>query len=96
MRAALDELRPDLVLVEAPADAGAALRWIGHPGLVPPVALLGYVVARPERAVFAPLASFSPEWQAARWAVEHGIELRAIDLPLRATLAGGESANRRS
>ncbi len=92
MRAALDELRPDLVLVEAPADAGAALRWIGHPGLIPPVALLGYVVARPERAVFAPLASFSPEWQAARWAVEHGVELRAIDLPLRATLAGGESA----
>ncbi|MGH9272161.1 MAG: DUF5682 family protein, partial [Ilumatobacteraceae bacterium] len=87
MRTALDELRPDLVLVEAPADAGPALRWIGHPGLVPPVALLGYVVARPEWAVFAPLASFSPEWQAARWTVDHDVELRAIDLPLRATLA---------
>ena len=43
-----------------------ALRWIGDAGLVPPVALLGYVVAEPERAVFAPLAAFSPEWQAVR------------------------------
>ena len=55
---------PDVVLVEAPADADAALRWIGDAGLVPPVALLGYVVDQPERAVFAPLAAFSPEWQA--------------------------------
>lgn len=80
---------PDVVLVEAPADTGAALTWIGHAALIPPVALLGYVVARPERALFAPLASFSPEWQAASWAAERGVELRAIDLPLRLTLAGG-------
>ena len=43
-------------------------RWIGDAGLVPPVALLGYVVDQPHRAAFAPLASFSPEWQAVRWA----------------------------
>ena len=46
---ALDDLQPDVLLVEAPADADDALRWIGDAGLVPPVALLGYVVARPER-----------------------------------------------
>ena len=63
VRKALDALRPDVVLLEAPADAAAALTWIGHAGLVPPVALLGYVVAAPQRAVFAPLAAFSPEWQ---------------------------------
>jgi hypothetical protein len=90
VRRALDDLRPDLVLVEAPADATTVLRWIGHPGLVPPVALLGHVVARPERAVFAPLASFSPEWQAASWAAAHDVELRAIDLPLRLALADDE------
>ena len=33
VRRALDVLRPDVVLVEAPADAGAALGWIGHSGL---------------------------------------------------------------
>ena len=82
VRRALDVLRPDVVLVEAPADAGAALGWIGHSGLVPPVALLGYVVNRQERAVFAPFAEFSPEWQAVSWAVEHGVPFEAIDLPL--------------
>ena len=65
---ALDELRPSIVLVESPAETTAAFRWIGEPGLEPPVALLGHVVDEPRRAVFAPLASFSPEWQAVRWA----------------------------
>jgi hypothetical protein len=84
---ALDELRPDVVLVEAPADADDALRWVGDVGLVPPVALLGYVVTQPERAVFAPLATFSPEWQAVRWALANGAVVEAIDLPLAVSLA---------
>ena len=87
MRRALEAIEPDVVLVEAPADAGAALRWIGHPGLVPPVALLGYAVDRPEQAVFAPFAEFSPEWQALSWAVARGVPLEAIDLPLTVALA---------
>jgi len=87
---ALDALAPDIVAVEAPADADDALRWIGDAELVPPVALLGYVVAQPERAVFAPLAGFSPEWQAVRWALEHGAVVEAIDLPLAASLADGD------
>lgn len=94
---ALDELQPDAVLVEFPADAGPLLQWVAR-GLVPPVALLGHVVDQPDVAAFWPLASFSPEWQAFRWALAHGAELRAIDLPLAATLtslhglrsAGGE------
>jgi hypothetical protein len=84
---ALDELRPDIVLVEVPADVDAALRWVGEPGLVPPVALLTYVPAEPGRAAFAPFATFSPEWQAIGWANRHGIEVHAIDLPLAVTLA---------
>jgi hypothetical protein len=85
--AALDQIAPDAVLVEAPADVQSALAWIGHPDLVPPVALLGYVVAEPARALFAPFASFSPEWQAVRWANERGIAVRAIDLPMANTFA---------
>ena len=92
VRRALDELRPEVVLIEAPADADAALAWIGRHGLVPPVALLGYAVASPERAKFAPLASFSPEWQAAAWANEHGVHLQAIDLPWSTSLAAGNTA----
>lgn len=83
--AALAEIEPDVVLVEAPADLQSALGWIGHPGLVPPVALLGYVPSDPSTAVFAPFASFSPEWQTVAWANGRGIEVRAIDLPLAVT-----------
>jgi hypothetical protein len=89
---ALDELRPDVVLVEAPADADDALRWVGDAELVPPVALLGYVVTQPERAVFAPLATFSPEWQAVRWALANDAVVEAIDLPLAVSLAAEEEA----
>jgi hypothetical protein len=84
---ALDEIDPDVVLVELPADAQSALGWIGDPGLVPPVALLGWVAAEPARAAFAPLATFSPEWQAVEWANRRSVEVRAIDLPLSVTFA---------
>lgn len=83
---ALDEIGPSIVLVESPADTTSAFRWVGE-GLEPPVALLGHVVDDPRRAVFAPLASFSPEWQAIRWASEHAVPVEAIDLPLSISLA---------
>ncbi|MGH9134986.1 MAG: DUF5682 family protein, partial [Ilumatobacteraceae bacterium] len=89
---AFDELHPDVVLVESPADTSAALAWIGDPGLVAPVALLGHVVDRPHRAAFAPLAAFSPEWQAVAWANARDVPVRAIDLPLANTLAGTDDA----
>ena len=76
------------MLVEAPAETTSALAWIGDEQLVPPVALLGHVVDQPHRAAFAPLASFSPEWQAVAWANARGVEVRAIDLPLANTLTG--------
>jgi hypothetical protein len=84
---ALDELQPSIVLIESPAETTAAFTWIGDDGLEPPVALLGHVVDDPRRAVFAPLASFSPEWQAVLWANAHEVPVEAIDLPLAVTLA---------
>ncbi len=89
--AALDELEPSIVLVESPAETGAMFRWIGDEGLEPPVAMLGYVVDDPRHAVFAPLASFSPEWQAIRWANARGVPTVAIDLPLANVLAPGRA-----
>ena len=84
---ALDQLRPDVVLLEVPADIGPALRHVGEAGLEPPVALLGWEVKRPARALFVPFARFSPEWQALCWAAQQGVEVRPIDLPLGITLA---------
>ena len=84
--AALDELVPDVVAVELPADTQPLLGWVTS-GLVPPVALLGHVIGQPSRASFLPFAEFSPEWQALRWAAHHGRQIAAIDLPLCNLLA---------
>jgi hypothetical protein len=81
LRSALDALRPDAVLVEGPPDAEEVLPLIARSGMVPPVALLIYPVEEPRRAVYYPFAGFSPEWQALRWAFEHGVPARFMDLP---------------
>lgn len=90
---ALERLQPTVVLVELPADCEAALAWVGHEQLQPPVALLGHVLDQPQRAAFLPFAVFSPEWQAFVWARAHDVPIRAIDLPLQLSLAGGGDAD---
>lgn len=78
---ALDELRPVAVLIEGPADATALLPMLADPMMQPPVALLCYPEDDPSATSFWPFAEFSPEYQAALWAVRHGAALRFIDLP---------------
>lgn len=95
VRRALDETRPAVVAVELPADLEPLLRDIA--GLEPPVALLGAERDRPDgvgSAVFLPLATFSPEWQAITWAAEHGVPVVAIDLPLATWLAAPTDVRR--
>jgi len=79
--AALDALRPTAVLIEGPADASDLLPMLADPAMVPPVALLVYASDDPARAAFWPFAAYSPEYQAACWAVRNGAVLRFIDLP---------------
>lgn len=78
---ALATLRPDLVLVEGPPELDQVLPLLTDPEMTPPVAGLIYVADQPRLASFYPLASFSPEWVAIRWALSTGTEVRAIDLP---------------
>jgi hypothetical protein len=78
---------PDIVLIEGPADAEGVLPLAADIDMRPPVALLGYVLDRPERAVFSPFASFSPEWVALTWALRAGVPVRFIDLPVKLSLA---------
>ena len=78
---ALDDIQPDAVLIELPADCESMLRWVADAELRPPVALLGYLPADVSRAAFWPLAEFSPEWQAIGWALAHGIDPVPIDIP---------------
>lgn len=78
---ALDALQPGTVLIEGPADASHLLPMLADPAMATPVALLTYAEDDPANASFLPFAEYSPEYQAARWAVAHGAALRFIDLP---------------
>ncbi|MFI6688639.1 DUF5682 family protein [Streptomyces sp. NPDC050485] len=90
VRDALEAARPRAVLIEGPPEGDALLVLAGDPDLRPPVALLAHVLDDPGRAGFWPMAEFSPEWVAIRWALEHGAEVRFIDLPAAHSLATGE------
>ncbi|WP_329571081.1 DUF5682 family protein [Streptomyces sp. NBC_01361] len=87
VRAALDAAGPSVVLVEGPPEADALVALAADEGMVPPVALLAHVVDEPGRSAFWPLAEFSPEWVAIRWALERDVPVRFIDLPAAHSLA---------
>ncbi|MFF1440204.1 DUF5682 family protein [Streptomyces sp. NPDC058295] len=89
--ALLDEAKPDVLLVELPAEMQEWLPWLGHEETRAPVAL----AAAPGDGgsgggpAFYPFADFSPELAAVRWAARHGVPVVACDLPL-ADRAWGE------
>jgi hypothetical protein len=87
LRAALEELRPDAILVEGPPEAEPSLALMLREELKPPVALLLYVPDEPRRAVYYPFTEFSPEWQALRYGLERQLPTRFFDLPLAISLA---------
>ncbi len=87
LKAALGQLEPDAVLVEGPPDADALIPFCAHADLEPPVAILVYAPGEPRKAVFYPMASFSPEWNALCYAVERGLPAWFIDLPQANRLA---------
>jgi hypothetical protein len=87
LRLALAAFRPDMILIEGPADADPLVGLVAAEGMSPPVALLAYVPEAPAKAAFWPYAVFSPEWQALRYAVDNDVPVRFCDLPATVTLA---------
>ncbi|WP_246102941.1 DUF5682 family protein [Streptomyces piniterrae] len=87
VRAALEQCEPGAVLIEGPPEADELVPLAGQQSMRPPVALLAHVLDDPGRAAFWPLAEFSPEWVALRWALERGVPVRFIDLPAAHSLA---------
>ncbi|MBO2453772.1 hypothetical protein J4573_42250 [Actinomadura barringtoniae] len=92
VRRALEEFKPDAVLIEGPPEADAIVELATDPEMVPPVALLAYSPGKPpapdgtgegseRKAAFWPFAEFSPEWQAIRYALDAGVPVRFCDLP---------------
>lgn len=92
---ALEELDPDLLLIEGPPEAESLIGLANDPRVVPPVALLHYVEGSPERHLYSPYAEYSPEWQAIGFGLRRGATIRMIDLPLRYQLAPGVEAEGR-
>ncbi|MFC7217834.1 DUF5682 family protein [Streptomyces polyrhachis] len=81
MPALLDTARPEVLLVELPAELQEWLPWLAHEETTAPVALAA--VRDGERSpAFYPFADFSPELAAVRWAARHGVPVVACDLPL--------------
>ncbi|MFD8318710.1 DUF5682 family protein [Kitasatospora purpeofusca] len=87
--ALLDAARPDVLLVELPAEFQPWLDLLADEATRAPVALAAAPAAdRPDDAAagaglaFYPFADFSPELAALRWARRHGVETVACDLPL--------------
>ena len=78
---ALEALEPDILLVEAPADAEDLLDNMLLPDLIPPVAMLLYDKNDLSKASYYPFAEFSPEWQGIKYALDKGIPVRFMDLP---------------
>jgi len=89
---ALEELQPDIVLVEGPPDAHGVLPLLPHETMKTPVALLIYLPDQPRRAVYYPFTEFSPEWQALLYTFRKGIPARFMDLPQAIQLAKEPSA----
>lgn len=85
--AALDSIKPELVLIEGPADCSELLPMLAQAEMRPPVALLAYSADNPAHTLYYPFAEYSPEYQACLWAVRHQVDVRFIDLPVSVQLA---------
>ena len=87
LRRYLDQIKPDLVLIEGLADANELIAQVTRKGTRPPIALLAYTDSLPVRTLIYPLAKYSPEFQAMCWADEHDAAVEFIDLPSDVFLA---------
>ena len=68
--------------MEGAPELDAVLPLVADPAMEPPVAGLVYALDEPSRAAFYPMAAFSPEWIALRWALARGRRVQLIDLPV--------------
>lgn len=80
VRQFLDKVKPDLVLIEGPADFDFLIDDIVSKKLVPPFAIMAYTKEAPIDTILYPFAEYSPEYQAIIWARENNKECHFFDL----------------
>lgn len=83
----LDNVRPKLVLIEAPSDFIDTSDDIVRPETKPPFAVLAYTDHAPVRTILYPFAEYSPEYRAILWCHNNDVEFRFMDLPSNVFLA---------
>ncbi|MEZ4606203.1 MAG: DUF5682 family protein [Deinococcales bacterium] len=90
----LNQLNPDLILIEGPSDASHLIPWLAKDA-EPPLALIVYrpdklAAQTPEQqSMYFPFAIFSPEYQAMTFGLKQDIPTRFFDLPQGHMLAHG-------
>ena len=89
----LERVQPETVLIEGPADGNEWIAPLCSMESAMPAALLAYTTEPPVQTVLWPFAEFSPEYQAMRWAVAHGVPVRFCDLPAACVLAEQSEAS---
>lgn len=87
VREFLDRNDPDIVLIEGPSDLSRLIGPLCSNKTVMPAAILAYTEEAPVKTVLFPLAEFSPEYQAMKWAVRKGRKVCFCDLPSDCLLA---------
>lgn len=87
LRRYLDDVQPDVVLIEGLADANELIPDIVRKDSIPPLAILAYTSELPVRTLVYPIADYSPEYQALAWAKENKRKVEFIDLPSDVFLA---------
>ncbi|HYF04510.1 MAG TPA: DUF5682 family protein [Patescibacteria group bacterium] len=83
----LQQMQPDILLIEGPPEGECILEWSAHADMRPPVAMLAYVPDNPQKAVYYPFTEYSPEWNAIQYSLSNRIPVRFMDMSLVHLLA---------
>lgn len=87
LRRLLDQVKPDIVLIEGPSDLTDQIPNMVLEGVKPPIAIMAYTKETPIRTILYPFAEYSPEYEAICWCNQHDTKCRFIDLPSETFLA---------
>jgi len=93
LRAWLEIVQPELILIEGPSDADSLIPVLTDPESQPPIAILAYSTDGKPQSCMWPFVGYSPEYEALRWAREHGVKARFIDWPSGAALGAARLAS---
>jgi len=93
VREFLDRTQPDIVLIEGPSDLSGMINSLCDEKVKLPSAILAYTETAPVYTIMYPMAEFSPEYQAMKWAVEKGVPVEFCDLPSECLLYREDDEN---